>query len=173
GSVVMGRVMLVDAHSVLVDVQGKGEAIIARAELEDEHGVLQIAVGDELEATVVATDGEVRLSRKLLKGAQAREALELAAAHGLPVEGKVAGLIKGWYEVMVAGLRAFCPFSQIDVRRVDAPEAFLNQVLEFRISRYAEHGRNLVLSGRQLLEDRAAKAAEATGQKLARDQHNA
>jgi len=169
GQVVKGRVMQIDAHSVFVDVQGKGEAIIARAELEDEHGALQVAVGDELEATVVATDGEVRLSRKLLKGAQAREALELAAAHGVPVEGKVAGLMKGGDEVTVAGLRAFCPFSQIDVRRVDAPEAFLNQVLEFRITRYAEHGRNLVLSRRQLLEDRAAKAAEETRKRIVPD----
>src|SRR5437867_21534 len=84
-------------------------------------------------------------------------------------EGQVAGLIKGGYEVMVAGLRAFCPFSQIDVRRVDAPEAFLNQVLEFRITRYAEHGRNLVLSRRQLLEDRAAKAAEETRKRIVPD----
>src|SRR6266508_32607 len=132
GQMVKGRVIHIGTNSVFVDVQGKGEAVIARAELEDEHGVLQVAVGDEIEATVVATDDEIRLSRKLLKGAQAIEALEMAAAHGLPVEGKVAAVIKGGYEVTVAGLRAFCPFSQIDVRRVDPPEALLNQVLEFR-----------------------------------------
>src|SRR5215203_1447576 len=136
GQVVKGRVIQIGADSVFVDVQGKGEALIARAELEDENGTLQVAVGDEVEATVLSTDGEVRLSRKLLKGAQAREMLQISVENGVPVEGKVTGVIKGGYEVMVAGLRAFCPFSQIDIRRVESSDAFLNHVLEFRVTRY-------------------------------------
>ncbi|MBI3300772.1 MAG: S1 RNA-binding domain-containing protein [Deltaproteobacteria bacterium] len=169
GQVVKGRVIHIGADSIFMDVQGTGEALIARAELEDEQGALQVGVGDEIEATVVATDGEVRLSRKLLKGVQAREQIEMAAANGLPVEGKVTAVVKGGYEVMVAGLRAFCPFSQIDVRRVESADVYLNQVLEFRITRYSENGRNLVLSRRQLLEDQAAKAAEETRRKIVPD----
>ena len=90
----------------------------------------------------------------------------MAAASGMPVEGKVAAVIKGGYEVAVAGLRAFCPFSQMDVRRVDAPEVYVGRVLEFRISRYAEQGRNIVLSRRALLEEQGAKAAEETRKKI-------
>jgi small subunit ribosomal protein S1 len=78
-------------------------------------------------------------------------------------------VIKGGYEVMVAGLRAFCPFSQIDIRRVESSDAFLNHVLEFRVTRYDEKGRNIVLSRRQLLEAEAAKAAEETKKKLIPD----
>jgi small subunit ribosomal protein S1 len=167
GQVVKGRIIQIGADSVFVDVHGKGEAVIARAELEDDNGVLQVAVGAEIEATVLSTDGEVRLSRKLLKGAQAREMLQIAVENGVPVEGKVTGVVKGGYEVMVAGLRAFCPFSQIDVRRVESSDAFLNQVLEFRVTRYDEKGRNIVLSRRQLLEAEAAKAAEETKKKIA------
>ncbi|MEW6297797.1 MAG: S1 RNA-binding domain-containing protein [Thermodesulfobacteriota bacterium] len=166
GQVVTGRVIHIGADSIFVEVPGKGEAVMARAELEDGHGHLQVGIGDEVEATVVSTDGEVRLSRKLLKGAQARAQLETAVATGLPVEGRVTGLVKGGYEVMVAGLRAFCPFSQIDVRRPDSSDVFLNQVLEFRVTRYAENGRNIVLSRRQLLEEYAAKAAEETRKKV-------
>src|SRR5262249_46402954 len=90
----------------------------------------------------------------------------MAYADGLPVEGKVTAVIKGGYEVMVAGLRAFCPFSQIDVRRVESADAFLNQVLEFRIARYSDNGRNLVVSRRQLLEEQATKAAEEVRKKI-------
>lgn len=169
GQVVKGRVIQIGADSVFVDVQGKGEALIARAELEDESGTLSVGVGDEVEATVLSTDGEVRLSRKLLKGAQAREMLQISVENGVPVEGKVTGVIKGGYEVMVAGLRAFCPFSQIDIRRVESSDAFLNHVLEFRVTRYDEKGRNIVLSRRQLLEAEAAKAAEETKKKLVPD----
>jgi len=169
GQVVKGRVIQIGADSVFVDVHGKGEALIARAELEDDSGTLQVAVGDEVEATVLSTDGEVRLSRKLLKGAQAREMLQIAVENGVPVEGKVTGVIKGGYEVMVAGLRAFCPFSQIDTRRVESSDTFLNHVLEFRVTRYDEKGRNIVLSRRQLLEAEAAKAAEETKKKIVPD----
>jgi len=169
GQVVKGRVLQIGADSVFIDVQGKGEGLIARAELEGDDGTLQVTVGDEIEATVLSTDGEIRLSRKLLKGAHARVMLEAAVDSGLPVEGRVAGVIKGGYEVTVAGLRAFCPFSQIDTRRVASSDAFLGQVLEFRVTRYGENGRNIVLSRRQLLEEQAAKEAEETRKRIVPD----
>src|SRR5215475_8936081 len=143
GQVVKGRVIQIAAESIFVDVGGKGEAWIDRAELLDEDGRLRVSVGDEVEATVVSTRDEIRLSYKLQRGAQARQALAMAAETGMPVEGKVAAVIKGGYEVTVAGQRAFCPFSQMDIRRVrreDAPmeaeTAYVGRVLEFRVTRY-------------------------------------
>jgi len=162
GQVVKGRIVQIGAETVFVDVQGKGEALIDRAELEEEPGKLRVQVGDEIEATVVSTGDEVHLSRKVLRGAQARRALEVAAQTGVPVEGKVTAVNKGGYEVMMGGLRAFCPFSQMDLRRVESPEEFLRRVLEFRITKYSENGRNIVLSRRQLLEEQTARAAEET-----------
>jgi small subunit ribosomal protein S1 len=166
GQVVKGRILQIDGETIFIDVGGKGEALMDRAELEDEHGHVKLMVGDEIEATVVRTGDEVRLSYRLLQGVQARERLAVAADTGLPVEGKVVAVIKGGYEVAVGGLRAFCPFSQMDVRRVDAPESFVGRVLEFRISRYAEQGRNIVLTRRALLEQQAAKTAEETWKKV-------
>jgi small subunit ribosomal protein S1 len=167
GQVVKGRVIHVTAGSVFVEVGGgKGEAWIDRGELTDESGRLRVSVGDEVEATVMSTGDEVRLSSKVRQGAQARQALAVAAATGVPVEGKVAAVIKGGYEVTVGGLRAFCPFSQMGLRRVEAAEEHVGRVLEFRVTAYTEKGRNIVLSRRQLLEERAARAAEETRQKL-------
>jgi small subunit ribosomal protein S1 len=166
GQVVKGRIIQVTDDNVFVDVGGKGEAWIDRAELTDADGRLQVAVGDEVEATVVRTGDEIRLSHRLRAGAQAREALATAAATGVPVEGRVAAVIKGGYEVTVGGLRAFCPASQMDLRRVEDPEEQVGRVLEFRVSTYAENGRNIVLSRRRLLEERAAEAAEETRRKL-------
>ena len=166
GQVVKGRVILIGAESVFVDVGGKGEAWIDRAELSDDEGRLKIAVGDEVEATVVHTGDEIRLSHKLRQGAQARQALAVAARTGVPVEGRVAAVIKGGYEVTIAGLRAFCPFSQMDLRRVQTPEEHVGRVLEFRITAFSESGRNIVVSRRQLLEQQAARAAEETRKKV-------
>ena len=166
GQVVKGRVFHITGENVFVDVGGKGEAWIDRAELTDEEGRLRVAVGDEVEATVVKTGDETRLSYKLQRGAQARQALAMAAQSGMPVEGKVAAVIKGGYEVTVAGLRAFCPFSHMELRRVEAPEEYVGRVLEFRITKYSESGRNIVLSRRQILEEQAAREAEETRKKI-------
>ena len=169
GQVVKGRVIQITAEHVFVDVGGKGEAWIDRAELADADGRLGVAVGDEVEATVVKTGDEIRLSHRLRQGAQAREALGMAAETGVPVEGKVAAVIKGGYEVTVGGLRAFCPFSQMDLRRVESEQEYVGRVLEFRVARYSENGRNIVLSRRALLEEHAAKAAAETRKKIVPD----
>src|SRR6267378_3455357 len=168
GQMVKGRVIQISDEHVFVDVGGKGEAWIDRGELADDEGRLKVKVGDEVEATVVAAGDEIRLSHKLRQGAQARQALAVAAQAGIPVEGKVAAVIKGGYEVTVGGLRAFCPLSQMDVRRVDAAgaEEYVGRVLEFRITTFSESGRNLVLSRRRLLEERAAETAEETRKKI-------
>ncbi len=166
GQIVKGRVIQISAESVFVDVGGKGEAWIERAELTDADGKLRVAIGDEVEATVVSTGDEIRLSHKLRQGAQARQALAVAAQTGIPVEGKVAAVIKGGYEVTVGGLRGFCPFSQMDVRRVEATDEYVGRVLEFRVTTFSENGRNLVLSRRRLLEERSAEMAEETRKKI-------
>src|SRR3989440_8012100 len=169
GQMVKGRVIQVSDEHVFVDVGGKGEAWIDRAELADDEGRLKVKVGDEIEATVVATGDEIRLSHRLRQGAQAREALAVAAQTGVPVEGKVAGVIKGGYEVTVGGMRAFCPFSQMELRRVESEQEYVGRVLEFRVTKYAEGGRNLVLSRRALLEEQAEEAAVETRKKILPD----
>jgi small subunit ribosomal protein S1 len=169
GQVVKGRIIQITGEHVFVDVGGKGEAWIDRGEFADADGNLSVKVGDEVEATVVATGDEIRLSHKLRQGGQAREALAVAAQTGVPVEGKVAGVIKGGYEVTVGGLRAFCPFSQMELRRVESEQEYVGRVLAFRVTRYAEGGRNLVLSRRALLEEEAAKAAVETRKKIVQD----
>lgn len=166
GQVVKGRIIQITGEHVFVDVGGKGEAWIERGELTDEHGRLNVKVGDEVEATVIATGDEIRLSHRLRQGAQAREALAMAAQTGVPIEGRVAAVIKGGYEVTVGGLRAFCPFSQMELRRVDSEQEYVGRVLEFRVTRFAEGGRNIVLSRRVLLEEQAAKLAEETRKKI-------
>ena len=103
GQNIEGTIVAIGAEVAFVNVGGKGEALIDRAELQDEQGNLTVAVGDSIEATVVRSGDAIRLSYRLLQGAQAREGLAVAAETGLPVEGKVAAVVKGGYEVTVAG----------------------------------------------------------------------
>ncbi len=161
GQTLEGRIVAIGKDVAFVDVGGKGEASIELAELKNADGELEVAVGDRIQATVVSTVGGLTLSRKLVRGAATARQLEDAYRSGLPVEGKVEGAVKGGYDVRIAGLRAFCPFSQIDTLRTE-PAAHEGRVYEFRIIEYKEGGRNIVVSRRALLEEvQKAQAAEA------------
>ena len=161
GQTIEGTIVGIGAEVAFVDIGGKGEATIELAELKDADGVLEVAVGDRLQATVVSTEGGLTLSRKLVRGAATQRQLEEAYQAGLPVEGKVESEVKGGYEVRIAGQRAFCPFSQIDTMRTE-PAAHIGRVYAFRVIEYKESGRNLVVSRRALLEEeQRASAADA------------
>jgi small subunit ribosomal protein S1 len=145
----------------LVDVGGKSEAAIDLDELKDADGRLEVKVGDRVQAMVVSTSGELRLSRRLALGAATARQLEDAFHSGLPVEGKVERSVKGGFEVRISRQRAFCPVSQIDVVRNTDPAQHEGRVYNFRITEYKEGGRNIVVSRRVLLEEeQQANAAE-------------
>ena len=118
GQTIEGTIVAIGPEVAFVDVGGKGEATIEIAELKDDDGALEVAVGDRIQATVVSTVGGLTLSRKLVRGAATDRQLEDAFRSGLPVEGKVERAVKGGYEVRIARQRAFCPFSQIDIVRM-------------------------------------------------------
>jgi small subunit ribosomal protein S1 len=161
GQTIEGTIVAIGAEVAFVNVGGKGEALIAIAELKNDEGALEIAVGDRIQAVVMSTEGGLTLSRRLARGAATNQQLEDAFHARLPVEGKIERDVKGGYEVRIGGQRAFCPFSQIDTVRTTDPAQHVGRVYEFRIIEYKEGGRNLVVSRRALLEDeQRAGAAE-------------
>ncbi|HEX5041413.1 MAG TPA: S1 RNA-binding domain-containing protein [Candidatus Polarisedimenticolaceae bacterium] len=160
GDTVQGTVVALWPDVAFLDVGGKGEATIAIEELKDEDGVLEVEVGERIEAVVVSTSGGLELSRKLARGAAGQRQLQEAFRAGLPVEGKVEGPVKGGFEVRIAGQRAFCPVSQIDLARNTEPQAHEGRVYTFRILEFKEGGRDLVVSRRALLEEEQAERAE-------------
>jgi len=168
GDVVRGAVVSIGKEVVFVDVGGKAEGVLARDQVTGRDGELTVAVGDEIEARVVGdAGGSLELRVKVGRGPEARA--ELAQAHelGMPVEGHVTEVVKGGLVVDVAGVRGFCPASQIDLHFVEDLAVFVGQRLQFRISRYEPGPRgNLVLSRRALLEEERAKQAEAVMARL-------
>lgn len=160
GQAVEGTIVSIGPEVALVDVGSKSEAVIDVHELQDRDGVLEVAVGDRIEAVVVSTTGGVTLSRKLGRGAVTDRQLEDAFHARLPVEGTVEREVKGGYDVRVARSRAFCPFSQIDIVRAADPAAHIGRVYTFRITEFKDGGQNLVVSRRALLEEEQRARAE-------------
>lgn len=161
GQTIEGTVVAIGHDVAFVDVGGKGEALIDLAELKDADGVVDVKVGDRIQAVVVSTAGGLTLSRKLTRGAATDRLVADAFASGLAVEGKVEQVVKGGYEVRIGRSRGFCPMSQIDIARTVDPAVHLGRVYPFRIIEYKDDGRNLVVSRRALLEEtQQAEAAE-------------
>lgn len=171
GDEVTARVVAISADAVFVDLGAKAEGVIDRAELLDDHNQLRVAVGDTVTARVVDTSGgSVVLRTKIARGAEAASELAQAQAHRLPVEGTVTAAIKGGVEVDIAGVRGFCPVSQLDLRYVEDPSTYVGKRLEFLVTRYEAAGRggkpNVVVSRRSLVEEEAKKRAAETREHL-------
>src|SRR4051812_45091679 len=165
GDQITGKVISIGKDAVFVDVGGKAEGQLERGEVSDPEGKLLVKLGDSIEARVIGDAGGVLTLRiKLGRGPEARAELQQATELGIPVEGVVTEVVKGGISVDVAGVRGFCPASQVDVRFVDDLTTYIGQRLTFRITRYEP--RNLVLSRRALLEEDNARRATETRKKL-------
>ncbi len=170
GDIVRGAVVAIGRDKVFIDLGGRAEATLEIDDVTDDEGELRVSEGQEVEARVihVASDGAIALRRSIGRGPDAAAELEQAFAAGIPVDGVVAASNKGGFDVHIAGLRAFCPISQIDERYVDDPELHVGKRYAFRITKF-EGGRrpNVVVSRRVILEEESRERAEALRQKLA------
>lgn len=163
GQKVEGTVMAIGEEVIFVDLGGKSEGAVDRAELLDEYGRLSVDIGDPVTGLVSSVDdgGNVTLRVRPGRGEAMRSELRLAWEQKLPVEGLVGEQNKGGVDVTVGGLRAFCPISQLDLRYVEDPSVFTGQRFEFRITKFEDSGRhvNLVVSRRVLLQEEADRRA--------------
>ncbi|GFM35541.1 30S ribosomal protein S1 [Desulfovibrio psychrotolerans] len=165
GDRIKGTVISITADSVFVDTGTKVDGVAERSEFLDDNGELSVKEGEEVELYVMAAGAqEIRLS-KALAGVGGAALLEDAYKTKLPVEGRVVATRKGGYDVDVLKRRAFCPVSQIDTRFVENAEEFVGKSFQFLIIKFEQHGRNVVVSRRALLElEQEAKRAEFMAQ---------
>jgi small subunit ribosomal protein S1 len=172
GDAVRGRLTGIGQETAVVEIAGgAGDGMIGLDELRDEDGNLTVKIGDEIEARVVETMGKkgcVVLRRAMARGPEARAELTQAAELGLTVEGTVTAVNKGGVEVLVAGVRGFCPISQLDNRHVPDAAEYVGHKYSFRVTRYDvdRRGANLVVSRRALLEEESRGKAEKVRAKL-------
>ena len=166
GDLVKGKIVSIGKEAVFVDIGGKAEGLLDRAQVTNGEGKLTVAVGDTIEARVAADEGGTLQLRIKIggRGPEVRAELQQAAELGMPVDGTVTEVVKGGLAVDVAGVRGFCPASQVEARFVADLTTYIGQKLQFRITKYEP--RDLVLSRRVLLEEENAKRAEVTKQKL-------
>jgi small subunit ribosomal protein S1 len=168
GQKIEAKVLQIGAEWTFLDVGQKGEGVLDTRELLDGEGQPTVKVGEKLGAYFLSrAGGELRFTTRIGGGTSGTAQLEEAWRSKIPVEGRIEKEIKGGYEVRLpGGVRAFCPFSQIGLRRQDAPDEVIGQSRSFRITQFSEAGRNVVVSHREILEEERRQQRESLRQTL-------
>ena len=148
---------------VFLDLGGKSEGYLDRKELTDESGNLSVKEGDTITAYFLSSKHNEKLfTTRIGAGDSAQIYIEEVWRNGIPIEGVVEKEIKGGFEIKLAGsMRGFCPYSQIDLQRIENAKDYIGRRLSFRITEYGERGRNIILSARAILEEQKKKEEEA------------
>jgi small subunit ribosomal protein S1 len=153
GAVVTGKVVQINADTVMVDVGWKTEGYIPAKELRDDGGNISLAVGDEIEILVDRRDGDGNLVLSRDKAAKIKvwDDVKVACEQNTAIKGTVLERVKGGLSVDI-GIPAFLPGSQVDIRPVRDLDRFVGQTLVFNVLKYDRKRNNVVLSRRSILE---------------------
>ena len=157
GNIVKGKVVAISGDFVIVDIRGKSEGQVEKAEFDEAGGV---AVGDEVEVLVEETespDGGLILSKRKADRIRGWEQLLQTRKEGDMVEGKALRKIKGGLLVDI-GVPVFLPASQVDVRRPGDIGDYIGRMVRAVILKIDEERRNIVISRRKLIEEEREEA---------------
>ncbi len=163
GDTVSGVVIKISKDTVFIDLGSKSEGIAEVEEFRDKEGNLTLQEGDRIELRVSSVRGGIHLSKAIkVRGAEAIALLREAQKNRIPVEGRVAAVNKGGFEVEISGLRAFCPVSQMELQYCEKPEEHVGSRYQFRVMEMKERGKNIILSRRALLQEEQERKAKET-----------
>ena len=153
GGVLTGKVVQINADTVMVDVGWKTEGYIPARELRDDQGNISVNVGDEIEVLVDRRDqdGNLVLSRDKAAKIKIWDDVKVACEQNTPVTGTVIERVKGGLSVDI-GIPAFLPGSQVDIRPVRDLDRYVGQSFQFNVLKYDRKRNNVVLSRRSILE---------------------
>ena len=155
GQKIRTTVITVSGEMVYVDLGGKSEGVIDLSEFQREDGTYNVREGQEIVAYFLSVQNGAKRLTTRFRGFSTVDAAEIRDAFhaNIPVTGKVRAAVKGGFEVTVAGVRCFCPFSQMDLKVSKDSVAYLGQTFSFKVLEYENDGRNIVLSRRALLQE--------------------
>lgn len=155
GSIVLGTVLQVRPSEVLIDIGYKSEGMVPASEFED---LSKVKPGDQfyvLLAEIEDDAGMVVLSKRKADEKLRWERIVKTYGEGSVVQGVITSRVRGGLLVDVDGVEAFLPGSQVDLSPVHNVDAWIGQRHEFKIIKLSPERRNLIVSRRELLEERS------------------
>jgi small subunit ribosomal protein S1 len=156
GEIVTGVVVQVGRDSVVVDIGGKSEGVIARNEFAGPSGEIAVKPGDKVDVYIESRendDGLVTLSKEKADKMKVWDEISSACERDELIEGTISQRVKGGLSVTIrGGVKAFLPGSQVDLRPIRNLDKLIGQTYQFKVIKFNKKRGNIVLSRRVLLE---------------------
>ncbi len=156
GQKIRSKIISISDDLAYIDLGSKSEGVIDVNELVNNNGDLIVQEGDEIEASFVSVQNGMKKMTTLIHGYPPTQLDEIRSAYnaGLPIKCEIKREVRGGFEASAAGVRCFCPFSQIDLKGGREGGVYLGQTFSFKVLEYKdEGGLNIVVSRRALLEE--------------------
>lgn len=170
GQLVTGKILAINNREVAVDIGFKSEGVIPIEEFQDPKS---LKIGDDIEVfldNVEDQDGQLVLSKKKADFMRVWERVLEAHDKGEIMQGRCTRRIKGGIVVDLMGIDAFLPGSQIDLKPIRDFDAYIGQMMDFRVVKVNELRKNIVVSHRVLVEEAMSEQRGRILENLAKGQ---
>ncbi len=153
GQILKGKIVQISDKEILIDVGYKSEGSIFKSELTDPD---DLKVGDEIDVMVEAKEndlGMIVLSHEKAKRSKSWQNIMENCKEGDIIEGKVIRKVRGGFMVDV-GMQAFLPASLSAMQEYGGADSILGQRMEFMIVKINIQRKNIVLSRKEIVEEK-------------------
>jgi small subunit ribosomal protein S1 len=161
GEMIKGKIVRIQDDNVIIDVGFKSEGSIPKSEFKEYE---EIKVGREIEVVLESVEdqeGNLVLSKQRADFLRIWEKVVSAHESGEILQGKILKRIKGGMVVDLMGMEAFLPGSQIDIRPIRDFDAFVGQMMDFKVVKVNIPTENVVVSHKVLVEEEIADQRHA------------
>ena len=107
----------------------------------------------------VSESGHIAIVNRVIDKAAVRKAIRAAREQHQRVTGVVYGFNRGGFDVLVGGVRAFCPASAMSLTPIEDPNELVGQRCEFSLPQDKGGKKSIIVSRRNILEKEARKRA--------------
>ena len=163
GDIIKGTVIDVNEEEVILDLKYYAQGIIKAENLSNDPDFLaagKIAVGDEIEATVIRMDdgeGNIELSKKEANDVLAWDKLQTMLEQETIVKVRIKESVKSGVVAYLEGIRAFIPASQLSTDYVEDAEPWVGKEIEVKVITVDREKNKLVLSGKAVAREQEAE----------------
>ncbi|MBI4722160.1 MAG: 30S ribosomal protein S1 [Candidatus Stahlbacteria bacterium] len=153
GSIVEGKVVGISVAEAFIDIGCKSEGSVYLSEFDDPSA---IKLGDRYDfylERIIEDEGLIFLSKRKADLLRVWDDIKKSYEEKVPLEAKVIKPVRGGCIVLIKGLEAFLPGSQIDIVEVRDMSKLVGQVVSVRVTKFDRLRTNVIVSRRALLEE--------------------
>lgn len=170
GQKVKGKILSINAKSVVLDIGGKSEGMVAEEVFSESRDFIKaLKVGDEIVSTVIVPEtkeGLVLLSFRHAAHDAGWERILEAKSKGSEVAVMGKGVNPSGVTVDVEGLTGFIPTSQLGGEAAKNPQALIGKYFKVKILEVDKLSNKVVLSEKEVSEAENIKKAKEVLKKV-------